>query len=191
MTIILPFYCKPDDAPMLAGMRSRCSFLLPAVFVILCGRPAVTCGQSTTQDRPATVNMRVVDDVRRKRYPTSGAAVPIQVMADTAAHRIIITAGGKPFTAFIYPDTLEKPVLYPVYASDGQLVTRGFPLVPRTGEPVDHPHHIGIWFNYENVNGLDFWNNSYAIPADKKAQYGWIRTDSVGADGPNLHYSAR
>jgi hypothetical protein len=26
---------------------------------------------------------------------------------------------------------------------------------------------------------LDFWNNSYAIPAEKKAQYGWIKTDSI------------
>jgi hypothetical protein len=26
---------------------------------------------------------------------------------------------------------------------------------------------------------LDFWNNSYAIPADKKQLYGWIKTDSI------------
>ncbi len=29
--------------------------------------------------------------------------------------------------------------------------------------------------NYENVNGLDFWNNSYAIPSDKKHLYGTIK----------------
>ena len=114
----------------------------------------------------------------------------IRIASDPAAHTVTVTAGGKPFTTFIYPDSLEKPVLYPIYAPDGQLVTRGFPLKPRSGEPVDHPHHFGLWFNYENVNGLDFWNNSYAIPADKKAQYGWIRTDSVSADGPNLQYTA-
>jgi hypothetical protein len=33
---------------------------------------------------------------------------------------------------------------------------------------LDHPHHIGLWFNYENVNGLDFWNNSFAIAPEKK-----------------------
>jgi hypothetical protein len=27
------------------------------------------------------------------------------------------------------------------------------------------------------LNGLDFWNNSFAIAADKKSRYGWIRTD--------------
>lgn len=106
-------------------------------------------------------------------------ALPIKVENNPAARTITITAGGKPFTTFIYPDTLAKPALYPIYATDGQLITRGFPLATRTGEPVDHPHHLGLWFNYENVNGLDFWNNSYAIPADKLNKYGWIRTDSI------------
>jgi hypothetical protein len=112
-------------------------------------------------------------------FAAAAQPLPIAIIADTANHRVTVTAGGTPFTTFIYPDTLEKPVLYPIYAPDGQLITRGFPLAPRPGEPVDHPHHIGLWFNYENVNGLDFWNNSYAIPSAKKSQYGWIRTDSV------------
>jgi len=92
---------------------------------------------------------------------------------------IDIFIGGKPFTSFLFPDTLEKPVLYPLYAANGTMVTRGFPLHPQSGDPTDHPHHIGIWFNFENVNGLDFWNNSYAIPANKKSQYGWIKTDRI------------
>jgi hypothetical protein len=106
-------------------------------------------------------------------------AVAIKMESNPAAREITITAGGKPFTTFIYPDTLAKPVLYPIYATDNQLITRGFPLAPRSGEPVDHPHHLGLWFNYENVNGLDFWNNSYAIPEAKRSQYGWIHTDSI------------
>jgi hypothetical protein len=103
----------------------------------------------------------------------------IKITPDSVHRTVTITADGAAFATFLYPDTLEKPVLYPIYAPDGQLITRGFPLAPRPGEPVDHPHHLGLWFNYENVNGLDFWNNSYAIPAAKKSQYGWIRTDSV------------
>jgi hypothetical protein len=90
---------------------------------------------------------------------------------------IVITAGGQAFTEFIYPDSLQKPTLYPIVAPDGQVITRGFPMRPRSGEPTDHPHHLGLWFNYENVNGLDFWNNSYAIPAEKRHGYGWIRTE--------------
>jgi hypothetical protein len=92
---------------------------------------------------------------------------------------IDVLIGGKLFTSFLYPDTLEKPVLYPLHAANGTIVTRSFPLDAKVGDPTDHPHHIGLWFNFENLNGLDFWNNSYAIPAAKKSQYGWVRTDKV------------
>ena len=85
----------------------------------------------------------------------------------------------KHFTDFFFPDTLAKPVLYPIYASNGMAVTRGFPLQPRVGDATDHPHHIGLWLNYENVNGLDFWNNSFAIPAEKKSLYGNIQFKSI------------
>ena len=104
---------------------------------------------------------------------------PVKIIRSATDKKIDVLIGGKLFTSFLYPDSLEKPVLYPVNTAGGTAVTRGFPLNPQPGDPTDHPHHIGIWFNYENVNGLDFWNNSYAIPANKKAQYGWIKTDKI------------
>ena len=67
-----------------------------------------------------------------------------------------------------------KPVLYPVITKSGKKITRGFPIEPVEGERVDHPHHVGIWFNYGDVNGLDFWNNSYAIKEEDKHKYGTI-----------------
>jgi hypothetical protein len=94
-------------------------------------------------------------------------------------NRVDIVIGSTLFTRFLYPDSLEKPVLFPIYDAANTLVTRGFPMNPRPGEPTDHPHHLGLWFTYENVNGLDFWNNSYAIPAEKKSLYGWIKTDRI------------
>jgi hypothetical protein len=103
----------------------------------------------------------------------------IKIVKDQKGKKINVFVGDKLFTSFLYPDTLEKPVLYPVFTVDGTDVTRGFPLNPKPGDPTDHPHHIGIWFNYENVNGLDFWNNSYAIPKEKKNLYGWIKTDKI------------
>lgn len=103
----------------------------------------------------------------------------VRVVASPKEHKIDVLIGGKLFTQFLYPDTLEKPVLFPLIAANGTTITRGFPLAPKPGEPTDHPHHIGLWFNFENLNGLDFWNNSYAIPADKKHLYGWIRTDKI------------
>jgi hypothetical protein len=98
----------------------------------------------------------------------ANGAKGVQVVADEAHQRVDITIDGAPFTSYIWPSTLKKPVLFPLITSGGIDVARGFPLAPRAGERVDHPHHAGIWFNYGNVNGFDFWNNSDAIkPADR------------------------
>lgn len=114
---------------------------------------------------------------------TSDAA-HIQVVNNTASHEVQITIDNEPFTTLLYSDSLAKPVLFPIYAPGNIVVTRGFPLAPRAGESPDHPHHEGLWLNYENVNGLDFWNNSYAIPATKKNGYGAIKKTTItAADG--------
>lgn len=94
-------------------------------------------------------------------------------------HKVDVIIGGKLFTSYQYPSNLEKPFLSPIYAPSGSVITRGFPLEARKGERVDHPHHIGLWFNHGNVNGLDFWNNSSAIPQDKKKDYGHIYVRSI------------
>lgn len=86
------------------------------------------------------------------------------------------------FTSFLYtekiPD-LTKPVLYPIISADGSVITRGFPLKPRPGERTDHPHHIGMWLTYGDVNHLDFWGNSTAIPRDQWDRMGWIRNTKI------------
>ena len=61
-----------------------------------------------------------------------------------------------------------------MHTSSGTPVTRGFPLQTRARERVDHPHHVGLWFNYGDVNGFDFWNNSEAIDPAKRDKYGSI-----------------
>jgi len=103
----------------------------------------------------------------------------IDVKNQPDQNTVSVSIEGKRFTDLVFPDSLPKPVLYPIYAPDEELITRGFPIATRPNEPVDHPHHIGLWLNYENVNGIDFWNNSYLIPAEKKKSYGEIRLDSI------------
>jgi len=98
----------------------------------------------------------------------------ITVTPKEADKRVDVLVDGQPFTSYIWPDTLKKPVLYPLRTASGTVVTRGFPMEPRAGERVDHPHHVGLWFNYENVNGVDFWNNSTAQPAETQAKMGTI-----------------
>ena len=101
----------------------------------------------------------------------------VRVVANEAQRRVDITIDGQPFTSYIWPTSLKKPVLYPLITDDGITVTRGYPLEPRPGERVDHPHHAGLWFNYGDVNGFDFWNNSDAIKPEDRAQDGLDRAD--------------
>ena len=101
------------------------------------------------------------------------------IVENKAGKRLDVLIDGKPFTSYIYPDDIMKPVLYPLRTADGTLITRGWPMDPRPGERVDHPHHVGMWLNYGDVNGLDFWNNSTDIAAEKKNRYGTIKHRSV------------
>jgi hypothetical protein len=111
-------------------------------------------------------------------FTTVAAHAPdtyVRVVANEAARRVEVTVGGRPFTSYIWPDSIKKPVLYPLRTAKGTIVTRGYPLDPRPGERVDHPHQVGLWFNYGDVNGLDFWNNSEAIKPEERNKYGTIR----------------
>src|SRR5260370_39403844 len=103
----------------------------------------------------------------------------IRVIPNEAERRADIVIDGRPFTSYIWPEKLAKPVLYPLRTAKGTIVTRGFPLEPRPGERVDHPHHAGLWFNYGNVNGFDFWNNSEAIKVEDAPKMGNIRTRAI------------
>ena len=71
------------------------------------------------------------------------ASKGVKVTPDEANRRVDITIDGKPFTSYIWPTTLKKPVLYPLITEQGVTVTRGYPLAPLPGERVDHPHHAG------------------------------------------------
>ncbi len=115
----------------------------------------------------------------------------IRVVRDDANSRVDISIDGKPFTSYIWPTTLKKPVLYPLRTAKGTVVTRGYPLEPRPGERVDHPHHAGLWFNYGNVNDIDFWNNSDAIKPENDPKMVAIRHRTItlaksGADQGEL-----
>ncbi len=102
-----------------------------------------------------------------------------QMLERKEAKQIDILYNGHLLTAYCYYDSIRKPFLFPVNTVDGITVTRGYPLQPQAGERTDHPHHTGLWMNYESVNELDFWNNSTAIAPAKRGSYGTIRHDSV------------
>ena len=105
----------------------------------------------------------------------------VRLVRDDAKQRVEVFLDGQPFTAYIYPATEKKPVLFPIRSAKGTLVTRGFPLEPRPGERVDHPHHVGLWFNYGDVNGTDFWNNSGAVKPEDRPKFGTIVHKAITA----------
>ncbi len=117
-------------------------------------------------------------------------SLQVEVVPHEDAQRVDVLVGGELFTSYLYSDTisvLKKTVLYPIRTATGQSITRGFPLEPKAGERTDHPHHIGLWFNYGDVNGLDFWNNSDAIEGERVSKMGTIRqreiTDTESGEG--------
>jgi hypothetical protein len=52
-------------------------------------------------------------------------------------------------------------------------------MINKEGDRIDHPHHVGVWLNYGDVNGLDFWNNSEAIAPERRDRYGTIFHRSI------------
>ncbi|MGZ8557388.1 MAG: DUF6807 domain-containing protein [Chitinophagaceae bacterium] len=104
--------------------------------------------------------------------------------------QVDILYNDKLLTAYCYFDSSFKPILFPVNTTDGITVTRGYPLQIVAGERTDHPHHTGIWLNYESVNGLDFWNNSTAISPEKRNHYGTITHQKIINKQVNGHQAS-
>jgi len=114
----------------------------------------------------------------------------VRVTHNEDDQRVDILIGDQAFTSYLYTDTipdLKKTVLYPIYSSRGSLITRGYPLDTRPGERTDHPHHIGLWLNYGDVNGIDFWGHSNATPVEQSHRMGTIRHQQIKEvkSGPN------
>lgn len=103
----------------------------------------------------------------------------IDVKENQAEKKVDVLVDGELFTSYIYPDNIKKPVLWPVMSPEGNSLTRSYPMVNKEGDRTDHPHHVGVWLNYGDVNGLDFWNNSEAIPAEDRDGYGTIYHQSI------------
>jgi len=98
----------------------------------------------------------------------TGENLEIVFINQETEKKVDVMIGDKLFTSFCWYDNMYKPVLYPVRTSNGTIITRGFPLKPREGERGDHRHQIGIWLNYGNVDGYDFWNNGKSGNKDPK-----------------------
>lgn len=118
----------------------------------------------------------IINGCQKKIRPTEATtASPIfQLKSIPEEQKVEVFIDGQLFTAYRYPEDVAKPILYPILTAKSVPLTRGFPIDPKAGERVDHPHQVGHWLNYGHVNGLDFWNNKGKVPAEKKHRYGQI-----------------
>ncbi len=107
----------------------------------------------------------------------NNSSATVQFIEKEAEKKVDVLIKGELFTSYIYPSSIAKPVLYPLITKSGQKLTRGYPLDPQAGERNDHPHHIGYWLNYGDVNGFDFWNNSFNPKKNRK--YGLIQHQEI------------
>jgi hypothetical protein len=102
-----------------------------------------------------------------------------ELKEDAKEKRVEVMYDGFLLTAYMYSDSLMKPVLYPIYSPGGIRITRDYPLVTTPGERGDHPHHIGLFLTHQSVNGLDFWNMSTNIKPKDRPRYGHIEHVAV------------
>ena len=136
------------------------TFILPLILVSLAG--LITACGSGQKPAPAEPG------------PDASLKKGVILVDYREQRKVDVYIDGDIFTSYIYPADLEKPVLFPVRTANGTIVTRGYPLDPREGDRADHPHHAGVWFNFGDVNGFDFWGNSSVVPEDRRAHMGRI-----------------
>lgn len=122
---------------------------------------------------------------------TTTAAARPNVAFSPATGAVNVLIDGELFTSYVYEIDpakpmaaegvlLTKPVLYPLSTPSGIVVTRGWPFEQVKGEKQDHPHHIGLFFTYDQINGSNFWNNSNSpLPAIRHIR-AEVTTDAKG-----------
>ncbi len=99
--------------------------------------------------------------------------------------KVDVYIDGDIFTSYIYPPDIGKPVLFPVRSASGTIVTRGYPIDSGEGELADHPREIGIWFDYGDVNGLDFRDGSYFASEEEPGAVRILHTGVKRAESRN------
>ncbi len=106
-------------------------------------------------------------------------APPAAVSFDQHDDQIDVKMGGEDFTTLYLSPQGPVPYFHPLRAADGAIMTRQYPMVEGVpGESSDHPHHRGLWFSHNEVNGVNFWENAAGAP-----NRGDIVLKSVGAVG--------
>ena len=149
--------------------------------IVVCRLRFCPGGQATKNDGLPYLSDRM-NDMLASRFLPFLLILPLAGQVRFAADKIDIDVDAKPFTTLYYGADSNKPYLAPLRSASGKIVTRHFPMEKVEGESSDHPHHRGLWFSYDDVNGVKFWEND---PSYKKGIIGRIvARRAAWKDGP-------
>lgn len=100
---------------------------------------------------------------------------------------MVIRVDGELFTEY-HTNSAGRPVLWPLIGPTGKSMLRSWPIGPELPEEeTDHSHHRGLWFGYDQLDGIDFWHNPG--PGRSGANRGrivhreFVQTSSEGSSG--------
>lgn len=88
-------------------------------------------------------------------------------------HGVVVKVDGRMVATYVL-DQANKPYLYPVYGPTGKQMTRAYPMKTVEGERHDHPHHRGINFGHEGINGVDTWSERRTWEELSKRGERWV-----------------
>lgn len=101
----------------------------------------------------------------------AGAGQSIKIGKDA----LELVAGGETIGRYLIDPKWPRPILWPLKAPGGAIVTRAWPMEPAVeGGSKDHPHQKSVWFVHgdvipeglelkdkiKNVKGVDFWSEA-------------------------------
>ncbi len=70
--------------------------------------------------------------------------------------RMQLFDGDRQVARYVYDDPQVGRPFFADVSVDGIQVTRNHP--PGPDDDQDHPHHIGFFFSFGDLNGIDFWH---------------------------------
>jgi hypothetical protein len=88
----------------------------------------------------------------------------------------------------------HKPFFWPLMGHGVNLL-RGWPVEPREGDPVDHPHHTGMYFAFGEVNGKEYWSQlpitSKKFEKDAGPVFAEVRAENAWGEDLNSSETVR
>ena len=102
--------------------------------------------------------------------PIFAADKPKGFTVDKTDEGLTINYNGQLFTKYVIKSESNKPYFWPVIGPTGKPFTRAYPMETVEGEQHDHPHHRGIWFGHELVNGVETWHEARTFKESKSKE---------------------